>query len=317
MSGAETNTGAGRRPPYLSDDDLRGLGLSPVEIADAIEKAAREAAEGQLWAAPKAAVMPGDGRYTMATLSTGSDPALTVVKSVTSNPASPDRGLPAINGAILVLDGHTGLLRATLDAGWITAVRTAGISAVAARRLADPQARSIGFVGCGVQAHSHLDAFAAEYPLAEALAFGRGQASTDRLLDACRAKGLEARQAASAEAVLREADIVVTSVPLDYTMTPFLDAAWLRPGAFAAIVDLSIPWKQETMGAFGELAIDDHAQEAVSERKLVPPGTATADLGQLVAGPSRFDAAQSAAFAFRGMALGDFAVAALCATRAA
>ena len=119
----------------LTDADLESLGLSPGEIADAIEAALVQKSEGRLHTAPKAALLPGGGRYMMSTLAVGDD-GLTVVKTVTVSPDNPARGLPSINGAIQVFDAETGLLKAVLDANWITAVRTAGLSAVAARRLA-------------------------------------------------------------------------------------------------------------------------------------------------------------------------------------
>ncbi len=59
----------------------------------------------------------------------------------------------------MVMDGQTGLLRAVLEANWVTAVRTAALSMVAARRLPDPNAETVAFVGAGVQARSHLAAF--------------------------------------------------------------------------------------------------------------------------------------------------------------
>lgn len=302
-------------PIFLSDSDLEGLGITPAEVTDAVERAVAAKALGQLWAAPKSALMPGDGRYTMATLSTGDSPPVTVVKAVTSNPASVAQGLPAIDGAILVLDSRTGALRATLGAGWVTAIRTAAISAAAARKMANPQARSIAFVGTGVQARIHLDTFAAEYPLAELRIAGRGRANIEALAAKGREMGLETREAASAEQAIRGADIVVTSVSLDPTMKPFLDGAWLSPGSFAAIVDLGIPWILVSMPAISTLAIDDHDQEAEATPPLMPRGLAQYDLAQLVAGPHLYDPAKSAAFAFRGMAVGDFAAAALVAER--
>ena len=208
-------------------------------------KPLREKAAGRLLTAPKSALLPGDGRYMMSTLAVGTDPAFTILKAVSVCPDNPDLGLPAINGSILVFDAHTGLLTALLDANWVTAVRTAALSAVAARRFAQRDARSIGFIGTGVQARSHLAAFMAEYPIAEIRAFGRGRKNLDALIDHARGLGLTASAAESPEDALRDVDIVVTSVTLDYTIEPFLDARWLKPGAFAAITDLGIPWLKE------------------------------------------------------------------------
>ena len=303
---------------HLSDGALQDLGIPPREIANAIEHALAQKASGALHTAPKAAIVPGEGRYMMATLSVGDAPDLTIVKVATVSPDNPIRALPSINGAILALDSQTGLLRGVLGANWITAVRTAGLSTVAARRLADPAARSVAFIGCGVQAQSHLRAFAEEFALTEIRAFGRGQANVERLCKSAKFLGLTATASKTAEEAIRGADLVVSSVPLDYTIDPFLDAGWLKPGAFAAITDLVIPWRPETLEHFGTIVVDDREQEAASERPLVPADRIAGDLTDLVTGesPPRHNPERPAAFAFRGIALGDFAAAALALERA-
>ena len=301
---------------YLPDTALADLGITPPEVADAVEAALIAKAEGRLHTAPKSALLPGGADYMMSTLAEG-DTGMTVLKAVSVRPGNADRGLPAINGAIMVLDATTGLLRAVLGANWVTAVRTAALSAVAARRLADPESATIAFVGSGVQARSHLDAFLAIFPLKEARVFGRGRANVDALCSYAEGKGLSATAPATAEEALTGADIVVTSVTLDYAIKPFLDARWLKPGAFAAITDLCIPWHDDTLSAFGTIVVDDRAQEAASEKPMVHPDLVAADLTELVTGASfARDAAKPLAFAFRGLALGDYAAATLAVSRA-
>ncbi|MXQ09632.1 ornithine cyclodeaminase family protein [Alphaproteobacteria bacterium GH1-50] len=300
---------------YLSDDDLQALGIGPADIADAIERALIDKAEGRLHTAPKAAILPGGGRYVMSTLAVGG--GLTVVKTVTVSPDNAAHGLPSINGAIQAYDAETGLLKAVLDANWITAVRTAGLSSVAARRLADPASESIAFVGTGVQAQSHLDAFAALFPLSRVVAYGRGGESQTRLLEKARAMGLDAEAESDPNAAIAAADIVVTSVPLDYEIEPFLDAGSLRPRTFAAITDLTIPWHDKSLSAFGTLVVDDLEQERSAPRPMVPAETIAGDLTDLVAGriaTPEDDAPR--AFAFRGISLGDYAVTRLALERA-
>ena len=171
--------------PFLSlnDDDLVALGIGSVEIANCIEQALIKATTGAIWTAPKVALQPGDGRYMMATLAASDGPDLMVVKAVLLNPENPGRGFDTINGAIMVFDSATGFLRCVMGANWITGVRTAGLSAVAARRLANPDASVIAFVGCGVQARSHLQAFSDIFPLTEMRALGRGAKNIARLTE--------------------------------------------------------------------------------------------------------------------------------------
>lgn len=300
----------------LSDDLLAELGIGTAEVVESIENALRQQRANALWATPKSALMPGDGRYMMTTLSAADEPKNVAVKFALVAPDNPARGLSGINGAIMLLDSDTGLLRAIMGANWVTAVRTAGLSAVAAKRLADPKSSSVAFVGCGVQARSHLDAFAEMFPLTEIRAFGRGQANIDRLSEAAEAKGLAARACDSPQDALEGADLVVSSITLSYEVEPFLDARWLKPGAFAAITDLGIPWVSDGMSAFETVVIDDREQEASSEKPLVAPDLVSGDLGELVGGDVEPAPGKRAAFVFRGLALGDFAVASLGYARA-
>ena len=252
----------------------------------------------------------------MSTLAVGDD-GLTVVKTVTVSPDNPSRGLPTINGAIQIFDAETGLLRAVMGANWITAHRTAGLSAVAARLMAPKDATTVAFVGTGVQAQSHLDAFAALFPLRRVQAFGRGAANLAKLKDAAEARGLDFVATSSPKDTLKGADLVVTSVTLDYTITPFLDAGLLKAGAFAAITDLTIPWLPDSLDTFGAVVVDDLEQERAAERPMVPAGRIAGDLTDLVAGRVALPAGdQPSAFAFRGISLGDYAVAALALKRA-
>lgn len=301
---------------YLPDSTLEGMGLSPADVADAIEAALIAKSEGRLHTTPKSAILPGDNRYMMSTLAVGDD-GFVVVKQVSLCPENPGRGLPTINGAIMVLDAVTGKLRAMVGANWITAVRTAALSAVAARRLADPASETVTFVGTGVQAHSHLAAFADLFPLKRVRAVGRGQANIDRLCDAARSMGLEAEASASPEAALEGADLVVSSVTLDYSTAPFLDARILKPSAFAAITDLCIPWRPEGMDAFGTIVVDDREQEAESAKPMLPYDRIAADLTELVSGSApAVTTDKPRAFAFRGIALGDYAAAVLAVKQA-
>ncbi|KAA3634668.1 MAG: ornithine cyclodeaminase family protein, partial [Proteobacteria bacterium] len=73
-------------PPYLSRSRCESLDIQTRDVVDMIEKLIRGAAAGTVWNAPKSVVMPGDGRYMMATLCAAQDPPLLAVKSLGLNP---------------------------------------------------------------------------------------------------------------------------------------------------------------------------------------------------------------------------------------
>jgi ornithine cyclodeaminase/alanine dehydrogenase len=217
----------------------------------------------------------------VAALAAADDPALLAVKMVVLNPRNPSRGLAAINGLVTILDSQTGLPAAILDGNWITAVRTAGLSAVAAKYMASSDSSVVAFIGAGVQAGSHLKAFADMYPLQEVRILGRGQANIDRLCQTANELGKSTVVCASGKEAITDADLIVSSVTYSATLEPFLDADWLKPGAFAAITNLGAPWEKASLSAFNRIVIDDLQQEAALPNKLAPPELLTGDLASL------------------------------------
>jgi ornithine cyclodeaminase/alanine dehydrogenase len=163
-----------------------------------------------------------------------------------------------------------------------------------------------------------LQAFSALFPLKAIRAFGRGAANRDALCRAAETLGLSAIASATAREAVRDADLVISSVTFSPQLIPFLDARWLQPGVFATVTDLAAPWLPDGMSAFHRIVIDDLEQEAHMPKPLVDPALVAGDLTGLVTGdvPGRRSDGEKTAFVFRGLALGDLALAALAYTRA-
>ena len=304
--------------PYLSEVFLDRLAISTLDVVDEIERQIVAQRRGEVWCAPKAAVRPGDDRYIMATLGVATEPRVVATKSLVVNPRNAERGLPTLNSLITLLDSETGLPLVLVDGNWVTAKRTAGLSAVAARRLARRDSSSAAFIGCGVQARGHLEAFADLFPLQEIRAFGRGTRNRDALCRMALSRGLTAVPCDTARAAVDGADIVVTTIPLVPEPVPFLDAHWLKAGSFTTMTDLALPWLPETMSIFDRIVIDDLEQESTMSKPMIKPELVAGDLAALVCGDlaGRQRASDRTTFAFRGIAVGDLAIAGLAYLRA-
>jgi len=298
---------------HLSEATLAGLNISTRDVIAMIETLIRGSESGTVWSAPKVALTPPDGRYIMATLAAMDDPPLVATKALVLNERNLAQGLPQINSLVTLLHGQTGIPLATIEGNWITAVRTAGLSAVAAKYMAKPDAASIGFVGAGVQAQSHLKAFCELFPIRRVSIFGRGQTNIDALSAAATKAGLAVSVCQTAQEALQAVDLVVTSVTHTGVSGPFLNADWLAPGCHAAIVDLGVPWHVDSFASLNRLVIDDLTQEASLPNKLADPADVHGDLAGLVQGriKGRSNPDDRTAFVFRGYALGDLALAAL------
>jgi ornithine cyclodeaminase/alanine dehydrogenase-like protein (mu-crystallin family) len=309
---------AQRQLVYLRESDLEALGITTADAVHAIEDLIHGHADGRVRWAPKASVMPGDGRFMMATLAVCDDPPVMAVKSLLLSPDNDTRGLPRLNSQITLLDGVTGLPLAVMDGNWITGIRTAALSATAAKRLARSDSAVATFIGTGVQARAHLTAFASMYPLTDVRICGRGRANIESLSAMARDLGLSPQVCADGQEAIDGADLIVTSVTFSDGVRPFLDAGRMRPGSFAAITDLAAPWVKESFGQLHRVIIDDLEQETAMESKLADPSAVHGDLPALVLGkvPGRTKAADRTAFVFRGHAIGDLALSALAYRRA-
>ena len=304
--------------PYLTEVLLNQLSISTSDMISEIERHISGQRRGEVWCAPKAAVWPGDGRFIMATLGIASEPRIVATKSLVLNPRNAERELPTINSLITLLDGETGVPIAVVDGNWVTAKRTAGLSAVAAKRLARADSATVAFIGCGVQARGHLEAFSDLFPLREIRAFGRGSRNRDALCQLARSRGIAAMPCDAARDAVDGADMVVTTLTLVPEPVPFLDARWLKAGSFTTMTDLALPWLPETMSSFDRIIIDDLEQEAKMSKPMVKSNLVAGDLTGLVCGdvPGRQNVSERTTFAFRGLAVGDLAVAGLAYVRA-
>lgn len=309
---------AGESLLYLDRRDVRGLGIAVRDVVDAIESLLRQAAAGRAWNTPKTRILPGGGRLHMSMLASATDPPFMAVKSLGLNPANPGRGLETVGALVTLFDADGGAPLCVMDGDWITGARTAGLSATAALRLARADSETLAFVGCGAQARHHLEAFARLFPLKRVRALGRGAANRERLVAMARGMGLEAEDRGDAETALAGADLVVSSIPYTALEAPFLDADLMEPGCFAAMIDLARPWHAESLARIDRIVVDDAGQERAMADPMAAPERVAGDLADLATGaiPGRRHDDERIVFAFRGLALADLALAALCYARA-
>jgi len=140
-----------------------------------------------------------------------SDAQLAITKLITWMPDNPSRGLPAIQGEVMVFDARDGRLLHVLDGPTVTAHRTAAVSLLAAQRLAPhPQGRLL-LVGAGVQAKAHLHAFVQGLGVKEVWVASRTRASAQALVVEAQSLGVRAAIAESADQALAECSLVVSA----------------------------------------------------------------------------------------------------------
>ncbi|MEX1345175.1 MAG: hypothetical protein AB1Z63_10930 [Candidatus Limnocylindrales bacterium] len=105
------------------------------------------------------------------------------VKWVVGFPANVSRGLPAITATTIISDAVTGLALGILDAGGITALRTAAVSGVAISRWGPADPGPVTIIGAGAQARSHLPVVAHLLPGVETTVCDRDIARAEALAE--------------------------------------------------------------------------------------------------------------------------------------
>jgi ornithine cyclodeaminase/alanine dehydrogenase-like protein (mu-crystallin family) len=165
------------------------------------------------------------------------------IKWIAGFPANRALELPAIHGLVLLSDPITGEPRAILDAGPITAERTAAISGVAIARFAPEvvgRAMRVALLGAGVQGRSHLAVLGHVLPGLELTVFDRHPDRAEALAEvASTTPGIgSARTAATAREATQAADVVVSAASFAAAAERQpLANDWLSPDATVVAVD--------------------------------------------------------------------------------
>jgi len=218
------------RVPVFSAKDVEAA-VSPERALEAVRDAFVAYTRGE-WSMPPKVYVPaypaGDFRA-MPALGGGH----ASLKWVTSYPGNPAQGLPTVMGLVLLSDATNGMLRAVLDAGAVTALRTGAAAVLAAEILGRSDAETAAVVGAGVNGVAAARTF---------LARGREVSLYD--VDAARAR-LSAEELGALVATREEAlaaDLLVTMTPGHEVLLP---EGSLRPGQHVSLMGADGPGKAE------------------------------------------------------------------------
>lgn len=272
---------------YLSRADVASVALDMRTAIGLLDTAFREKAAGRTEMPPKPGIHPLPDAFIHAM--PAHIPAMRAagIKWLSGFPQNVERGIPFVNGLIILNDDETGLPTCVMDCTWITGCRTGAATALSARHLARPESEVVGILGCGVQGRTNLEALATLFPVRRVLAYSRTAASRDRFAEEMSARlGVEVVAVARARDAVVESDLVVTAGPMRKEPTPTIEAGWLKPGAFASAVDFDSYWKPEALAQLDHLSTDDHAQfdyyRTLGYFRRTPGPQS--DLGELVSG---------------------------------
>jgi ornithine cyclodeaminase len=169
----------------LSEKDVAAL--LPMEKAiEVVQRAMIEVSAGNATLPPRSIMDVGGSNKMGIMLGAMEDPACYGVKLVSLFPGNPDAGYSSHQGAIVLFESEHGSAVAMMNAGLLTAIRTAAASAVATRALAREDSKVLAIIGAGEQAEHHLHAMAAVRDLAEVRVVARGAEAANEFVECAR-----------------------------------------------------------------------------------------------------------------------------------
>lgn len=331
--GSETSSVPGERPQpapallYLSQSDLAGLGAASSHVyVEAVTEGLALHARGETvqplkpylrWpAAPHIA-----DRIIAMPCYLGGERPVAGIKWVGSREANPrEHGLPRASALIVLNDAHTNYPIAIMEGALISGMRTAAVTAVAAKYLAAPGFSRLACIGCGPIARMQLTTLLEQFTSIERIyLYDHNTAAALTLKSTLEAvhPGVHCVVAQNAREAVGEGEVVVTCTTAD---KPYIEYDWLRPGAFISNVSIMDVHK-EVFERADKVVVDDWEQSNREKKvihQLVLEGRFSrerlhAELGELVLGtrPGRESAREIILLNAMGMAVDDL----VCARR--
>ncbi len=236
-------------------------------------------------------------------------------KYVNGHPRNTRDGLPTVMAFGVLADVATGAPRLLSELTLTTAIRTAAMSAVAARQLARRGSRRMALIGNGAQSEFQALAFRDLVGVRELRLFDTDPSATRKLLANLAGQGLAATVCTSVAEAVRGADIV-TTVTADKTNATILTPDLIEPGMHLNAVGGDCPGKTELHRGVLERAavfVEYEPQTRIEgDIQQMPADFEVTEFWQVLSGqrPGRASADQVTVFDSVGFALEDYS--ALC-----
>lgn len=272
---------------FLSQKDVVDAGMTMREAIEVVSEVLAEHGEKMIENPPKPGIHTRKDAFIHAMPGYLPRKRAAGMKWVAGYPGNPGLGLPSIMGVIVLNDVDTGEPIAIMDGTYITALRTAAVSALAARYLARADSGIIGAVGAGLQARYHLVALREVLPRLESVkVFDASPVAVERFVaEMSELVPFRIEPVSSVEYAIKGSDIV-------FTATGHLDerlfkSVWVSPGCLALPIHAR-GWDLESLH-MDKLVVDDWEQFRTTQGGAGGyysplPEAPYAELGEIVSG---------------------------------
>lgn len=299
---------------YLSQEDILQIDLPLKKVISIVESGLREHGQGLVENPPKPGIHSKANSFIHAMPAYFRRLGIGGIKWVSGYPDNRRIGLPQILGLIVLNDMETGVPKVVMDCRWITAVRTAAVTAITAKYCAKEDAESLGIIGCGVQGRYNLLA------LKETISTLRyvkifdinSQAMERYKAEMSNRTGVEIAVCTDAESAARGSDMILTAT--QRLEEPIIRDEWFESGCLGFGLEASRAWHGNAILNADKFITDDWKQTVhFAEQGAFPDGLPElyAELGKVVCGamPGREDDVERILAINIGLALEDIVVA--------
>ncbi len=207
-------------------------------------------------------------------------------------PENPDVGIKNVNGTIILSELKHGQTVSVMDAGYLTAIRTASVGAVAAKYLSDKDSKTVGFIGAGQEARRHFEMLKVVRPgINKCYVSSRTDKTVQEFVDEEKAKYPDVDFVCCSdryEDAVNNVDIIVTATSCQREL---LKARWIKKGAFYIhVAGLEDEYKVAQMA--DKIICDDwesvkHRTQTISRmyaEELLTDSDITGNLGKVIDG---------------------------------
>ena len=150
------------------------------------------------------------------------------IKSVSVYPENANIGLESHQGSVTLFNALNGTPLAIMEAGQITAIRTAAVSGLATRILAKKNSKILAILGSGIQARTHIEAMTTILNLEEIRVWSKNKKNAKRLVEEQRKKyAIPFRPFDTVNEAIYNADIICTTTA---AVEPILHGKHLMQG---------------------------------------------------------------------------------------
>jgi N-[(2S)-2-amino-2-carboxyethyl]-L-glutamate dehydrogenase len=187
----------------------------------------------------------------------GGDIDVAGMKWIPSMPENPRKiGQPRASAVIILSDTHNGFPLAIMDGTIVSAMRTGAATGIAAKYLANPDSRSVGIIGAGVQSRTQLMAVTSVFKnqIEQIKVFDLNEEKTKQFAEEMQSElNVNVVCSGSAEEAIRDSDIVITATMSTF---PYVKGEWLKEGAFHSEISFWDTDPQELVH-YDKVVVDD------------------------------------------------------------